>query len=97
MLKDDIAAEYKRLGGQKFESGQWSKFPRAFMTADEAEEISIINTDLVEYAKLKLAEAIVGDVDIDAEWSSYLRELDKIGLQRWLEIYQGIHDRFAGS
>ena len=97
MLKDDIAAEYKRLGGQKFESGQWSKFPRAFMTADEAEEISIINTDLVEYAKQKLAEAIVGDVDIDAEWSSYLRELDKIGLQRWLEIYQGIHDRFAGS
>ena len=64
-----------------------------WFTQEEAEEVSIINTDLVGYAKQKLAEWIAGDADPDAEWDSYLRELEKIGLQQWLEIHQAGYER----
>ena len=94
--KRTIAEEYKRLGGDKFASGEWSTLTGGmapWFTQEEAEEVSIINTDLVGYAKQKLAEWIAGDADPEAEWDSYLRELEKIGLQRWLEIHQAGYER----
>ena len=63
-------------------------FPR-----EEAEEVSIINADLLGYAKQKLVEWIVGDADPESEWDSYLRELEKIGLERWLEVHQAGYER----
>ena len=52
--KRAIAEEYKRLGGDKFASGEWSTLTRGmapWFTQEEAEEVSIINTDLVGYCE----------------------------------------------
>ena len=96
-LKNQIAEDYKALGGQKFTSGAWAKFPTAFMTADEAEELSTIDTDLRSYANQRLAAWIVGESSVDSDWDAYLAELDKIGLKKWLELNQKIYDRFASN
>jgi len=94
-LKNQISEDYKKVAGQKFASGDWAQFPPAFMTASEAETLSTINTDLITYANKKLAAWIVGDISVDADWDAYLKELDKIGVKKWVEILQGIYDRYA--
>ena len=35
--------------------------------------------------------------NIDAEWDTYLSELDNMGLQRWLEIKQAAYDRYMAE
>jgi putative aldouronate transport system substrate-binding protein len=83
---------------QKFTSGEWSIFPGAvFTTSDEASELSILQTEIVTYTKTQLARWVSGDGNINAEWDAYLRELDIIGLPRYLEMKQAIYDRYIGK
>jgi putative aldouronate transport system substrate-binding protein len=83
---------------QKFTGGEWLIFPGVvFTTSDEAAELGTLQTDLVTYVKNQLARWISGDGNIDAEWNAYLRELDAIGLPRYLELKQAIYDRFIGK
>ncbi len=90
--KESITQMYKPAC-EKFISGQWSRFPPAFMTAEEAEELATLEADLLDYAKSQLARWIVGEGDVEAEWDNYINELDNIGLSRWLELKQTIYDR----
>ena len=40
-----------------------------------------------------MAKFIRGEASLENDWDSYLRELDNIGLKRYLEIYQEAYDR----
>jgi putative aldouronate transport system substrate-binding protein len=83
---------------QKFTSNEWSIFPDiVFTTSDEASELSILQTEIVTYTKNQLARWISGDGNINTEWDAYLRELNVIGLPRYLELKQAIYDRFTGK
>jgi putative aldouronate transport system substrate-binding protein len=79
-----------------FFNGTWNRWPLTFMLADEADELSFIEADLIPFTQRMLARWIAGEGDVDAEWDQYLRDLDAYGLQRWLEIRQGVWDRFRG-
>jgi putative aldouronate transport system substrate-binding protein len=86
-------ARYEAYIG-KFRSGEWQTFPGyLFSTSEENEELSILQTELVKYAKNQLARWISGDGNVNAEWNNYLRELDRIGLQKYLELKQKVYDR----
>ena len=67
--------------------------PRLSFLGDEANEIVDIETQLIEYVNEMVARFVTGDVDIDDGWDAYLRELDNIGLERYVEIYQKSYDR----
>ena len=67
--------------------------PLLSFLGDEANEVVDIETQLVDYVNEMIARFVTGDVDIDAGWDVYLRELDNIGLERYIEIYQGAYDR----
>ena len=67
--------------------------PRLSFLGDEANEIVDIETQLIEYVNEMVARFVTGDVDIDDGWEAYLRELDNIGLERYIEIYQTSYDR----
>ena len=67
--------------------------PRLSFLGDEANEIVDIETQLIEYVNEMVARFVTGDVDIDDGWDAYLRELDNIGLERYIEIYQKSYDR----
>lgn len=69
-----------------YPSGAWS-------TVDEANEATIIVTDLGEYVKNTTAKWI-SEGGIDAEWDSYLKKLDSLQLARYTEIKQLAYDRF---
>jgi putative aldouronate transport system substrate-binding protein len=95
--KSDYLASYMPYV-QKFTGGEWATFPgTVFNTTEEAEELGILQTELTTYAKNQLARWISGDGNVNAEWDAYLRELDVIGLPRFLELKQAIYNRSIGK
>ncbi len=74
-----------------------SAYPNVKYTAEELETRSTLYTDVYNYLVTAKVQFITGELDIDAGWDSYLAELDKIGLQRLLEIEQAAYDRYLGN
>ncbi len=58
---------------------------------------STLYTDVYNYLVTAKVQFITGETDIDAGWDAYLAELDKIGLERLLEIEQAAYDRYLGN
>ncbi|MFC0270956.1 ABC transporter substrate-binding protein [Metabacillus herbersteinensis] len=67
-------------------------YPRVFFSLEELDKISTIEADLKPYVERKKAEWI-SNGKVEEEWSEYLSELDRLGLQEWLEIKQVGYDR----
>lgn len=69
-------------------------YPRVFFSLKELDRLSAIETDLFPYVMRKRAEWIQNG-NVDKEWNDYIAELDRLGLQEWLEIKQAGYDRNA--
>lgn len=67
-------------------------YPRVFFSIEELDRISTIEADLAPYANRKRAEWMTNG-KVEEEWDDYLVELDRLGLQEWLEIKQAGYDR----
>lgn len=67
-----------------------------YYSAEEATEMSQLQTDIQTYIDQKVSEWMTNG-NIDAEWDTYLSELDNMGLQRWLEIKQAAYDRYMAE
>ena len=65
------------------------------MSLDEptAIEVSEIETNLSTYYQEMMAKFIRGEASLDNDWDSYINELNNIGLERYLEIYQQAYER----
>lgn len=74
-----------------------SLYPNVKYTAEELETRSTLYTDVYNYLVTAKVQFITGETDIDAGWDAYLAELDKIGLERLLEIEQAAYDRYLGN
>lgn len=68
-----------------------------FMTSDESTELNDMFTDIQIYVNQKMAQWVCGEADIDAEWDSYVKQLDKMGLQDCIAIYQTVLDRVSAQ
>lgn len=66
--------------------------PNVFHSLEELDRLTTIETDLFAYV-LRMRTEWYQNGKIDAEWDSYLKELDRLGLQEWLEIKQSGYDR----
>jgi putative aldouronate transport system substrate-binding protein len=67
-------------------------YPRVFFSIEDLDRLSAIEADLFAYIKRKRAEWIANG-GVEKEWNEYLSELDRLGLQEWLEIKQSGYDR----
>lgn len=63
------------------------KMPSYWLTAEESQEITTIQTDIDKYVKDKRASWITGQADIDFEWEDYLNQLNDLGLKKYMEVY----------
>ena len=68
-------------------------YPKVFMSAEDTEKLSAIQTDLVSYLNSSKAE-FIRDGITDASWQAYLDQVDSYGLDQYLEIYQKYLDEF---
>jgi putative aldouronate transport system substrate-binding protein len=64
-------------------------------TAQEAERLAEPITNINEYVKQSIAEFVTGarDINSNAAWDAYIRELNAMGLQQWLSTAQTSYDR----
>lgn len=63
------------------------------MTADESEDVNEIWLVLKGYVETSIGAFLTGEWDIDGYWDTYMAELEKIGYEDALEIYQTAYDR----
>ncbi len=68
-------------------------YPRVFMSSEDTEKLSTIQTDLVSYLNSSKAE-FIRDGITDDSWNAYLNQVDSYGLDQYLEIYQKYFDDF---
>lgn len=69
---------------------------RIVYTTEEEREINDIKTSLDTFRNESVARFIVGDKPF-SEWDSYVAELNKIGLEQYIEISQKAYDRTRGN
>lgn len=68
-----------------------SVLPELYYTETEYEELSILEDTILSFAKESLEAFVTGKRSIDKEWDSYLRQMNAIGLERYLEMVQSAY------
>jgi putative aldouronate transport system substrate-binding protein len=64
-------------------------FPRVMFNADQERRLAVLTTDINSFVEQRFAQWIVGDERLnDASWENYLNQLDRMGLEDLLAIYQ---------
>lgn len=66
---------------------------RLTYTDEEMDQINELSTIITEYANEARVLFATGAKSLDTDWDSYVEELNKMGLDRWLEIAQTAYDR----
>jgi len=66
--------------------------PRAWVSAEEAERLVIIETDILNYMKQIEAEWVTGQADVESGWEAHLQQLDSLGLQELTRMRQSAID-----
>lgn len=72
-------------------------YPTVSYTTEESQERGILYTDIKNYLTTTFAQFISGEKDIDSEWDAHLAELNKMGVERLMEIEQDAYDRYCGK
>jgi putative aldouronate transport system substrate-binding protein len=67
-------------------------------TLEDTERNSQIITDVNEYVRQSIAEFVIGarDINSDAAWGAYIRELENLGLSQWIQRAQATYNRQKG-
>lgn len=68
-------------------------FPSVYFTMEEVDEISALETDIKAYVDQCYANWIVNG-GIESEWDEYLKKLEQMHLQDYIDIYQTAYDRY---
>lgn len=72
-------------------------YPQVTYTEAEKRERSVLLTDIKSYIQTMKAQFIIGEVDIDAGWDTFISTLQTMQLQRLMEIEQQAYDRYASN
>ncbi|MBR6282072.1 MAG: ABC transporter substrate-binding protein [Lachnospiraceae bacterium] len=71
-------------------------YPRVFMSAEDTEKLSAIQTDLVSYLNSSKAE-FIRDGITDESWNAYLDQVNSYGIDEYLAIYQQYLDAYYAN
>lgn len=67
-----------------------------FYTQEESEIMGMLQSDLSTYIQRRTSEWIING-KVDEEWEDYLKEIQGVGLQQWLDINQAAYDRYIAN
>lgn len=71
-------------------------YPSVFFSVEELEEISSIEADIKALVEQKRAQWITSG-GVEGEWDAYVSQLESMGLERLVEIWQAGYDRFSDA
>ncbi|MBD2862684.1 ABC transporter substrate-binding protein [Paenibacillus oceani] len=66
--------------------------PPLYFQTDQVGEVAELKKTINEYVDRMLARFVTGDVRIEIDWDSYLKTLDSLNLNRYLQIIQKAYD-----
>ncbi len=96
---DDIWYIEKRLydatksGQEPYGAPEEMVLPPLFVSLTDQQEFNELRTTINEFVGENIALFVTGKMDPDGDWDAYLAELDKIGIDRYLELVQSTYDR----
>ncbi|WP_458462655.1 extracellular solute-binding protein [Paenibacillus sp.] len=65
--------------------------PELIMNVDDATEYEELQKMIVDYVNTSIAQFVLGDRSLD-DWDNYCKDLEKMGVERYLEIAQVSYD-----
>lgn len=71
--------------------------PNINLTPEESKALSSLQTDLQDYVNQSKAKWTTGQRDVEADWDNYVATLNKMGLDKYMEIYNQAYHRFLGN
>ena len=92
----EAPVDYGANAGPLYQESGWKPaetFTPLLYNAEESAVINDIQATLSSYVEQKTAAFLVGSLDIDGYWDTYLQELKTIGIDQALAINQGVYDR----
>jgi putative aldouronate transport system substrate-binding protein len=63
-------------------------YPAVFFFPEEESELAILRTDINNYVDQMRAKFVVGSESVDAGWDNYVKQLNQMGLPKYLELHQ---------
>jgi len=82
-------------GTKAYEVGKPKEYmPNFWMTKEVSNEVAQLATPIQDYVMEMTAKFIVGERSIDADWDSYVKEFDRMGLARFIQLYQSEYDKY---
>ncbi len=67
--------------------------PPVYFTEAQATKLLNLESTIKDYVDEMIARFITGDVSIESGWANYVKELDKMGIDELLSIYQEAYDQ----
>lgn len=79
----------------RHESKSPPEFPlgEAWIDPARAGELATLQTNIGTFVQQSAVQFITGRKSLDSDWDSYLKNLDQLGLKRFLQIYQQAYDK----
>lgn len=92
---DDMLAGIEVYGDQSQYGDNWNFSNYMTLSSEQAAAISTQKTDIATYAATTISKFIVGESDIDAEWDSYVSQIESMGVSDVIQAYQDCYDTFS--
>lgn len=72
-------------------------WPRPYLSTEQTEEIGKIRTDIMNLISLKRAQWVTGVSNIDAEYDQFVKDLEKMDVDKLTSIMQDAYDNYIGK
>lgn len=81
-----------------FESDE-ATFPRDYVTytTEESEIKSELESAIETYCEECRLKFIIGDMDLEKDWDNYVADVENMGLEDLMEIYQNAYERYEAK
>ena len=63
-------------------------------TTDESEEFSQLSGDLVTYISETLSKLMLGELNLEGDFDTFISTIKEMGMDRLVEIQQASYDRY---
>lgn len=73
-----------------------NRWPQFLFTSEENEELTILATDIEKYTE-EMRDKFIAGTSSFTEWDDYVARLERIGLDRYMEIYEAAYQRYINN
>ena len=71
--------------------------PSLSFTVEENSELSTLKADINDYFNQQYSNWVTQNVNVRETWPSFIDQLKKIGIDRYIEIHQAAYDRYMAN